>query len=125
MHIPVIDMLLQMATGACLYWVFPGWLVQRELEGEGVPRRNAPGSTGFLSGQACTLAAASNGHQHLLLQVDAHDLARGPHHAGQGQGEEPHAGAYFEHGHAVGDVGRQDPFGVLPEPPEGAKQQTA
>jgi hypothetical protein len=55
MQLPATDTLLQLATGLSLYWVFPGWLIQSELEHAGVPKRNAPGSTAFLAGQATAL----------------------------------------------------------------------
>lgn len=55
MQFPSLDSLLPVATGLALYWAFPGWLVQIELEGPDVPKRNTPGSTSFLAGQATAL----------------------------------------------------------------------
>lgn len=55
MQFPALDSLLPVLTGMALYWSFPGWLVQIELEGQDVPKRNTPGSTSFLAGQATAL----------------------------------------------------------------------
>jgi hypothetical protein len=58
MQLPATDTLLQLATGLSLYWAFPGWLIQAELEHVGTPKRNEPGSTAFLAGQAAALMGA-------------------------------------------------------------------
>lgn len=59
MQLPATDTLLQLATGLCLYWVFPGWLIQSEMERTEIPRRNAPGATSFLAGQAAALTGVT------------------------------------------------------------------
>lgn len=59
MQLPASDTFLQLATGLCLYWIFPGWLIQSEMERTEVPKRNATGTTSFLAGQAAALTGVT------------------------------------------------------------------